>query len=141
MIDILQQFADHADKMTTGITSLYQPEKEILVEPEDIEKVPRIKDALQVHMVRRLFNILKFPYLEFFNLTTEKPSFTQYYGQYTTCGHKRNSIVDSHGVFVKPIISQLKNGFITRFVRLVFTMIASVCDYQSNDNKFLHFDI
>ena len=37
MIDILQQFADHADKMTTGIISLYQPEKEILVEPEDIE--------------------------------------------------------------------------------------------------------
>ena len=108
---------------------------------KDIEKVPRIKAALQVHMVRRLFNILKFPYLELFNLATEKPSFTQYYGQYTTCGHKRNSIVDSHGVFVKPIINQLKNGFIIRFVRLVFTMIASVCGYQSNDNKFLHFDI
>ena len=79
MIDILQQFVDHADKMTTGIRSLYQPEKEILVEPEDIEKVPRIKDALQVHMVERLFNILKFPYLEFFNLATDKPSFTRYY--------------------------------------------------------------
>ena len=43
MIDILQQFADHADKMTTGITSLYQPEKEILVEPKILKKYRELK--------------------------------------------------------------------------------------------------
>ena len=36
----------------------------------------------------------------FFNLATDtKPFFTKYYGQYTTCGDKRNSIDDSHCSF------------------------------------------
>ena len=64
VIDAPQQFADQADQMITGITSLYLLE-EVLVEPEDIEKAPRIKDTLQVHMVKKLFDNQKVPYLEF----------------------------------------------------------------------------
>ena len=33
-------------------------------------------------------------------------------------------------VFVVPIINQLNNGFNARFVWFVFTMTASICDYQ-----------
>ena len=58
--------------MITVIKSLYLPEKEVLVEPEDIKKAPRIKDILQENMVKRLFHIQKVPYLELFNLATAK---------------------------------------------------------------------
>ena len=53
VIDKPQQFADHADKKITGKTSLYLLEEEVLVEPEDIEKAPKIKETLQVHMVKK----------------------------------------------------------------------------------------
>ena len=33
VIDTPQQFADHAEKTITGITSLYFPEEEVLIEP------------------------------------------------------------------------------------------------------------
>ena len=33
VIDTPQQFADHAEKTITGITSLYLPEEEVLIKP------------------------------------------------------------------------------------------------------------
>ena len=72
VIDTPQQFSDHSDKTITGITSLYLAEEEVLVEPEGIEKAPRIKDTQQVHMVIRLFKV---PHLESFNLASDKKPF------------------------------------------------------------------
>ena len=85
------------NKTIADITSLYLPEGEFLVEPEDIEKAPRIKDTLQVYMVKRLFDIRKVPNLELFNLATnKKPFLLQHNCQYTTCGQRHNSIDNNH---------------------------------------------
>ena len=113
VIDTPQQFADQADKTVTGgIKSLYLPEEEVLVEPEDLEKTPRIKDTLQVHMVRRFLDIQKTPYLEFFNLATDKKPFllnAMANMRPVDINATQSTIVSV--IFVLPIINQLKNGF------------------------------
>ena len=48
------------------MTSLYLPEEQVLIELEDIEKAPRMKDTLQVHMIKKLFDVYKVWYLLFF---------------------------------------------------------------------------
>ena len=70
MIDTPQKFADHADKTITGITSLYLPEEEVLVGPEDIEKA---------HIVKGPSTFRKFRTWIFFNSGADKKLFfTQY---------------------------------------------------------------
>ena len=112
VIDTPQQFADQADKTITGIKSLHLPEEEVLVEPENLEKVPRIKDTLQVHLVRRFLDIQKIPCFYFFNLATDKKPFllnTMTNIRPVDINATQSMIVSV--IFVWPIINQLKNGF------------------------------
>lgn len=79
-INTPQEFAEYAAKTVKGITSLYLPADEVLVEPDDIDKSPKIKDTLKVHVVKRSFDQQRIPVLKFFKFATdEKPFFTQYY--------------------------------------------------------------
>ena len=60
----------------------------------------RIKETLQVLMVKRLFEMQKVPYSELFELATNKKSlYAQYHHQYPTCKHKCNWIDDGHSGF------------------------------------------
>ena len=79
VLDTSQPFVEQADKAVKGKTSTYLPAEDVLIEPDDIEVSPRIKDTLQIHMIKRFFNV---PYLQFFKVgTNEKPFFTQFYGK------------------------------------------------------------
>ena len=51
-------------KRSLAIPLLYLLEEEVLLEQGDIKKAQRTKYIPQVHMVKRLFNIQKVPYME-----------------------------------------------------------------------------
>ena len=96
VIDTPKEFAEHAEKVVKGITSLYLPAEDVLVEPDDIEVSPRIHETLQVHMVKRRFDQRNFHYLEFYRIATDtRPFFTQFYeeGAY---GHQKIVADDNH---------------------------------------------
>ena len=96
VIDTPKPFADHADKAVKGITSLYLPAEGVLIEHEDIEASPSIKDILQIHMIKRFFDEPDVPYLQFFKMATDKkPFFTQFYGE-EACGHQKIAADDNH---------------------------------------------
>ena len=80
--DTPKPFAEHAEKAVKGITSLYLPAEDVLIEPKDIEASPRIKDTLQIHMIKWFFYEQNVPYLQFLKMATnEKRFFTQFYGE------------------------------------------------------------
>ena len=49
--DIPKQVAEHVNKAVKGITYLYLSAEDVLIEPDDFEAYPRIKDTLQFHMI------------------------------------------------------------------------------------------
>ena len=58
-----------------GKTSLHFPAEDVLTEPDDIEASSRIKDTLQIHMIKLFFGDHNVPYLQFLNMSIdEKPS-------------------------------------------------------------------
>ena len=59
VIDTPTQFVQYAERSVKGITSLYLPTEEVLKELEDIENSPKIKDTLQIHMVKRYFAVIE----------------------------------------------------------------------------------
>ena len=73
--------------------------KEVLIEPDEIEASPRMKDALQIHMIhmiQRFFHEENVPYLQFFKIASDKkPFFTQFYGE-GACGHQKIAVDDNH---------------------------------------------
>ena len=95
VIDTPKEFAEHAEKVVRGITSLYLPAEDVLVEPDEIEVSPRIHETLQVHIVKRCFDRRNIPYLEFYRMTTDtKPFFTQFYEE-EACGHQKIAADDN----------------------------------------------
>ena len=88
-------FAEHADKAVKGITYLYLPAEGVLIEPYDIEAPPRIKDTLQIRMIKRFFDQQNVPYLQFLKMATDrKPFFTQFFGE-GACGNKKIAVDDN----------------------------------------------
>ena len=86
----------HADRAVKGITSLNLPAEDVLIEPDDIEASQRIKDTLQIHMIKRFFDEQNVPYLQFFEMATdEKSFFIQFYGQGSR-GHQKITAYDDH---------------------------------------------
>ena len=80
--DTPKPFVEHADKVVKDITPLYRPAEDVFIEPDDIEASPRIKDTLQIHMIKRFFDEQNVPYLQFFKRDTNKnPFFTQFHGE------------------------------------------------------------
>ena len=65
VIDTPKQFAEYAESAAKGITSLYLSTEEVLKEPDDIGNSPKITDTLQIHKVKRCFDIRKVCFLEF----------------------------------------------------------------------------
>ena len=78
VIDTPKPFVEHADKAVKGINSLYLSAKDVLIEPDDIEVSPGIKDTLSIHMIKRFFDEQNVPYLK--SLYDENLFFTQFYG-------------------------------------------------------------
>ena len=79
-------------KVLNGITSRYLREGDLLMEPDDIEKVRKILETLSVHMLMRSFNAkIKFVQCSFFNLAAAiEPFFTRFYrmdGDPEVCVH------------------------------------------------------
>ena len=96
IIGTSKSFAEHAYKAVKGITSLYLPAEDVLIEHQDIEASPRIKDILQIHMIKRFFDEHNVHYLQFFKMATDKkPFFTQFYGE-GACSHQKIAANDNH---------------------------------------------
>ena len=73
---------EHADEAVKGITSLHLL-ADVSIEPDDIKASTRIKDTLQIDMIKRFFDE------HFFKMATdEKPFFTQFYGE-GAWGHQK----------------------------------------------------
>ena len=53
VIDIPKPFVEHADKVVKGITSLYLPAEDVLIEPDNIKASQRIEDIFQIQMIKR----------------------------------------------------------------------------------------
>ena len=57
MVRTAKEFAVHADEVVKGIDSLYLPVEDVLVEPDGIEVSPKILETLQIHLIKRLFDL------------------------------------------------------------------------------------
>ena len=75
VIGTSKPFVEHADMAVKVITSLHFPAN-VLIEPEDIEASPRIKNNFQIHIIEWFFDEQNVPNLQFFKMATnEKPFF------------------------------------------------------------------
>ena len=96
VIDTPKPFAEHAVKAVKSITSLYIPSEDVLMESDDIETSLRIKDTLQIHMIKWFFDEQNVPYLQFFKTATDgKPFFTKFYGK-GAWGYQKIAVGDNH---------------------------------------------
>ena len=96
VIDRPKQFAGYAQQSIKGLTSLYLPAAEVMAEPVGFDMAPKIPETLQVHMVRRLLNDHKVPYLEFSKTPSDTdPYFAQFHEE-GACGHPENGTDDNH---------------------------------------------
>ena len=97
MIRNAEEFSEHVNKIVSGITSIYLPESELLMEPEDIEDAPKINETLSIHKLTRGFNEDDVCFIKFFKLANEvKPFHTQFYrkeGDPEVCGHEHLPLV------------------------------------------------
>ena len=93
----VDKFSEHVNKIVSGITSIYFPESELLMEPEDIEDAPKISETLSIHKLTRGFNEDDVCFIKFFKLPNEvKPFHTQFYrkeGDPEVCGHEHLPLV------------------------------------------------
>ena len=64
LINTSKEFAICADKVADGVTSIYLAEDEVLEEPAETEKAPKIDQTLQIHKVKRLCDNRNVCYLE-----------------------------------------------------------------------------
>ena len=88
-----KEFAAAAQDLVPSITTLFLPIAEMLEEPHDIDNSPKIPETLDIHKVKRSFNLQGIPLMEFSKMSNEDACFTQYYGD--VCGHKKADIDES----------------------------------------------
>ena len=92
MIKNATDFAEYANKTTSGITSIYMPMYELLTETDNIENAPKIPETLSIHKVTRSFNEDNVCFIDFFRVTNDDdPFFTQFYRKDDdpeVCGHE-----------------------------------------------------
>ena len=87
---------EHAIKAVKAITSLHLPAEDGLIEPDDIEASPTVKNDLEIHIIKLFFNEQNVLYLQFFKIATEKkPFFTQFYGK-GAWGHQKIAAADNY---------------------------------------------
>ena len=108
-----EHFAEYADTILRGITSLYMPIDEVLEEPEDIDtSSPKINGTLEVHKICRSFLVDGVCKMEFFYTAADEQLFhVQYYkkdGDPDVCGHVELPLscnpdqtrAECHGIYV-----------------------------------------
>ena len=71
-----KDFAEYANKIINGISCLYLAENEIMAEPQDIRKSPKIPRRLKVHKVLKLIMKIMFVKWSFMSLLTKQTRFT-----------------------------------------------------------------
>ena len=54
--NVTERRALNIHRGNNDINFLYLPAEDVLIEPSDIEASPRIKDSVQVHMIKRFFD-------------------------------------------------------------------------------------
>ena len=87
---------EHTDKAFKGATYLYLPAEDVLIEPDKIKASPRIKDTLQIHIIKRFFDEQNVPYLQFLNMASDgKPFFTQFY-RGGAWGHQKATVTGNN---------------------------------------------
>ena len=100
MINGAKDFAEYANKIIDGISSLYLAENDIVAESQDIKTSPKIPKALKVHKVLRNYNEENVCKMEFYELAAEtKPFHSQWYskdGDPEVCEH--NQLPLSHEI-------------------------------------------
>ena len=93
-----KELADYGDKRTEFVITVYLPECELFVEPNEVAKAPKIPQTLQVHKVIRHMSANGILYLQLFCLASdEKPFFTQCYrkeGDPEIYGHEVMDVED-----------------------------------------------
>ena len=92
VIDRPKEFVEYAEKTVKGITSLYPPSEDVLVEPGDIEVSPKIHETLKVHIVKRFFDQQNVPYLQFFKMAI----YAKQFYEEGACGHQKITADDNH---------------------------------------------
>ena len=92
LIKNAKDFAEYANKTINGITSIYMPINELLMEPENIENTPKILETLSIHKVARNFNKDIICFIDFFRVVNNAdPFFTHFYRKDDdpeVCGHE-----------------------------------------------------
>ena len=83
-VNTAAEFAAEASKGVPSITSLYLSRKDEIIEPSFVKNAPAIKRTLDVHHIKREYNLGNVCFLEFYYLSDDKEPFhTQYYQYYT----------------------------------------------------------
>ena len=92
MIKNAKDFAEYANKTISGITSIYMPISELLMEPDNIEYAPKIPETLSIHKVTRSFNEDNVCFIDFFRVANDDDTFfNKFYRKYhdlEVCGHE-----------------------------------------------------
>ena len=72
LINTPKEFSTYADKIIGGVTSLYLAADEVLEEPAETEKAPKIPQTLQIHKVKRLYDNHNVCYLKFYKIASDE---------------------------------------------------------------------
>ena len=110
-----KQFPEHADKPVKGITSLYLPTENDLIEPDDIEASPRIKCTLLIHINKRF-------------LIGQSLSSNNFMGKKLVVIKKLLLMISNVVHVLKTICQQLKNDFNDQYVRFGSRATVSLID-------------
>ena len=79
-INTAEEFAAEASKGVPSIKSLYLSREDEIIEPSFVKNAPAIKRTLDVHHIKRDYNLENVCFLEFYYLSDDKEPFhTQYY--------------------------------------------------------------
>ena len=91
-----KEFSDAAQQLVPCITSVYLPLSKILEEPDDINEAPKIPETLQIHKIKRGYNLQGVSLMEFFKLSNEELlCHTHYYDKPTDpdlCSHRESNV-------------------------------------------------
>ena len=113
---------EHTDKAFKGATYLYLPAEDVLIEPDNIKASPRIKDTLQIHIIKRFFDEQNVPYLQFLNMASDgKPFFTEFY-RGGAWGHQKATVTGNNCCLWKGILKpDFSDIYLTPFSETVIS--------------------
>ena len=93
-INTAEEIAAEASKGVPSIKSLYLSQEDEIIKPSFVKNAPAIKGTLDVHTIKRNYNLENVCFLAFYYLPDDKEPFhTQYYPRLNTlvCDHERES--------------------------------------------------